>query len=251
MPCDGRILHFGKVNRGYVEQVKGVDYLLEAFLGPQTWSKTTLKSHISSATTTNNAEYHAQYERSILSNPLDNCLYHCVIYLAPGDYHRFHSPADWQVSFRRHFPGELFSVNPAVARWLQGLFSLNERAVYYGQWKYGFFSMTAVGATNVGSIKVYMDGDLTTNNKKSTLVEKDLEKDFSTSDKEARHVSRGELFGEFNLGSTIVLIFEAPKNFQFNVHQNEKVFYGNHLGSAAAVAAATTCSEKQRDNSNL
>lgn len=34
-----------------------------------------------------------------------NELYHCVIYLAPGDYHRFHSPTDWTVCHRRHFPG--------------------------------------------------------------------------------------------------------------------------------------------------
>lgn len=34
-----------------------------------------------------------------------NELYHCVIYLAPGDYHCFHSPTDWTVSHRRHFPG--------------------------------------------------------------------------------------------------------------------------------------------------
>jgi len=53
--------------------------------------------------------------------------------------------------------GELFSVNPGIARWLQGLFNFNERAVYVGNWEHGFFSMAAVGATNVGSINVCFD----------------------------------------------------------------------------------------------
>ena len=141
-----------------------MDYLLEAFLGKQTWPKAKLYENTNELLLLNNgnfesapAEYHALYEKNILRNPTENCLYHCVIYLAPGDYHRFHSPADWEIFYRRHFPGELFSVNPCVAKWLKGLFNLNERVVYYGEWKYGFFSMTAVGATNVGSIKVYMD----------------------------------------------------------------------------------------------
>lgn len=43
--------------------------------------------------------------RSQLVTREGNELYHCVIYLAPGDYHCFHSPTDWTVSHRRHFPG--------------------------------------------------------------------------------------------------------------------------------------------------
>jgi phosphatidylserine decarboxylase len=150
------------VDKGYLEQVKGVNYLLEAFLGEQTWPKDT--SSCKNNDPNNNTLEHQQatpnasqqFEKNILYDP-NNCLYHCVIYLAPGDYHRFHSPTDWEIFYRRHFPGELFSVNPSVARWLQGLFNLNERVVYYGKWRYGFFSMAPVGATNVGSIRVYMD----------------------------------------------------------------------------------------------
>ncbi len=161
-PCDGRILNFGKSEKGYLEQVKGVNYSLKGFLGPQDWPTTkkntrvefTLNEGLPKNHLIDNDQF---YEKNILYNPEENCLYHCVIYLAPGDYHRFHSPTDWNIHYRRHFPGELFSVNPSVARWLEGLFNFNERVVYYGDWKYGFFSYTAVGATNVGSIKVYMD----------------------------------------------------------------------------------------------
>lgn len=38
-PADGKILHFGRVRNCEVEQVKGVTYSLETFLGPQTWAE--------------------------------------------------------------------------------------------------------------------------------------------------------------------------------------------------------------------
>ena len=62
-----------------------------------------------------------------------------------------------KITFSIFTSGELLSVNPGIARWIQGLFNLNERVVYTGQWEHGFFSYTAVGATNVGSIKIYCD----------------------------------------------------------------------------------------------
>lgn len=57
----------------------------------------------------------------------------------------------------RMFIGSLMSVNPGVARWIKELFCHNERVVLSGEWTHGFFSLTAVGATNVGSIRIYFD----------------------------------------------------------------------------------------------
>ena len=44
-----------------------------------------------------------------------------------------------------------------MARRLENLFVLNERVALLGRWRYGFFSMVPVGATNVGSIRINFD----------------------------------------------------------------------------------------------
>lgn len=77
--------------------------------------------------------------------------------------------------------------------------------------------------------------ELTTNKKELQKAGKHLDKSFLSAENSNKGVAvkRGEDFGEFNLGSTIVLIFEAPKNFDFDIIPGEKVFLGSQLGSAS------------------
>merc|ERR1719239_75506 len=219
-PADGKILYYGQVKHGILEQVKGVTYSLRGFLGPQTWESAVHGQDI-------NHQSDLDYQNDLSLKP-GNELHHCIIYLAPGDYHRFHSPVTWTVDHRRHFPGELLSVNPGVARWVQGLFNFNERVVYTGQWEHGFFSMTPVGATNVGSIKIYCDEDLETNTHEKHPEHTYFDYKFT----ESIQFDKGDMVGEFNLGSTIVLIFEAPKGFDFKIKEGQKIKFGQPIGKS-------------------
>ncbi|KAF5623156.1 phosphatidylserine decarboxylase [Fusarium tjaetaba] len=184
-------------------------------------------------------------------------LYYAVIYLAPGDYHRFHSPTNWVVNRRRHFAGELYSVSPYLQRTLPGLFTLNERVVLLGRWRWGFFSYVPVGATNVGSIVINFDKELRTNSLLTdTAADRAAEEaarrgevyhGFSEATYEAASpvlrghaLRRGEEMGGFQLGSTIVLVFEAPSSktdennrhvgWDWAVQKGQKVKMGQALG---------------------
>ena len=131
-PADGTVTFAGLHLGGSLQQVKGVHYSLPKFLGR--------RDQDTSAA-------------SLLRHP-HTCLYQVVIYLHPGDYHRFHSPVTWRVRSRTRVEGELLSVAPPILRNIQGLFELNSRVVLEGEWRWGYFSLTAVGATNVGSINI-------------------------------------------------------------------------------------------------
>lgn len=98
-PADGRVLHFGPVKENTVEQIKGVSYSLDAFLG--------IGRHAGKGE-----------EINMKLNQRDeegHQLWHCVIYLAPGDYHRFHSPAEWIVAKTKHFAGSTFIKSISIA----------------------------------------------------------------------------------------------------------------------------------------
>ncbi|KAF9481245.1 phosphatidylserine decarboxylase 1 [Pholiota conissans] len=165
-----------------------------------------------------------------------NALFFSVIYLAPGDYHRYHSPTAWVVEKRRHFVGELFSVSPWMAKRLENLFVLNERVALLGRWKHGFFGMVPVGATNVGSIVVNFDTELRTNiHGRRPPPGTYTEATYAAASPilHGQPLVPAEEMGGFRLGSTVVLVFEAPADFEFTVHAGQKVKVGQRLGDVA------------------
>ncbi|KAL7625528.1 phosphatidylserine decarboxylase 1 [Parahypoxylon ruwenzoriense] len=192
---------------------------------------------------------------ALLSPDNRTALYYAVVYLAPGDYHHFHSPTSWVVERRRHFAGELYSVSPYLQRTLPGLFTLNERVVLLGRWRWGFFSFVPVGATNVGSITINFDRELRTNSlltdtaadraAEEAAARGELYNGFSEATYRAASavlgghaLRRGDEMGGFKLGSTIVLVFEAPVadhpgakgGFVWAVDKGQKIKMGQALG---------------------
>ena len=83
---------------------------------------------------------------------------------------------------------DLFSVNPKLANHMKDLFVLNERATLYGEWKHGFFSYSAVGATNVGNIIFHYDPGMVTNLQAGRIPYGSfIEKDFTKLDPRLPH----------------------------------------------------------------
>lgn len=81
-PADSRILAFGEIKENSVFVVKGYNYSLGYFLCGE------------------DVEFSQEDIKNMKKNP-ENKLYHVVFYLAPGDYHRFHSATNFEIIRRK------------------------------------------------------------------------------------------------------------------------------------------------------
>lgn len=105
-------------------------------------------------------------------------------------------------------------------------FNLNERVNLNGKWKYGYFSMSPVGAYNVGSITLVSEPDLLTNRPHfGHVVSRKVHET-------PLQVKRGDEVACFELGSTVVLVFEVPKGYtwEWSVDTDARVRVGQPLG---------------------
>jgi len=264
-PVDGRVLQFGEILNNEIEQVKGFTYSLNALLGYDGNSKkekniifnkdklikslNRIPSHVNMSHQKFLKTYSIDSSKDLEKmkenenyNPFSrhgNKLFYCVLYLSPGDYHHFHSPTNWIIEKRRHFSGHLLSVSPKIVNLVHNLFTVNERIALIGRWKHGFFSMTPVGATNVGSVVLTIDDKLKTNMPyRKQIVKRRAVKYGVYSERSYDNISvllkgipvhRGEELGGFQMGSTVVLIFEAPKSFKFNIKPYQKINVGQAI----------------------
>ena len=174
-PVDGAISQFGAVQAGQIFQAKGHVYSATALVG----GDGALAAH-----------FHAGH--------------FATLYLSPRDYHRIHMPAAGRLLRMVHVPGELFSVNPATARGVPGLFARNERVVCVFEGTEGALRgqpwvLVLVGATIVGSMATVWHGVV--NPPRPGTV-----RDWAYQDQTVQ-LAKGAEMGRFLLGSTVVLLF--------------------------------------------
>ncbi len=119
-----------------------------------------------------------------------------VIYLAPRDYHRVHSPVSGEVTLVRGMGGDLFPVNAIGEQHVPQLFVRNQRAAIVIETKgLGRVTVVMVGAVIVGRITV------------SVLPDPDVPEGLHAFNP-GRAVEKGGEVGVFHLGSTVVLLLE-------------------------------------------
>ena len=173
-PVDGAISQFGAIDGERIFQAKGHDYTATALLG----GDGALAAH-----------FHGGH--------------FATLYLSPRDYHRIHMPCAGRLLRMVHVPGALFSVNPATARGVPGLFARNERVVcvFDGEGAtQGPWVLVLVGATIVGSMATVWHGVV--NPPRSGTP-----REWSYHEQQPIRLAQGEEMGRFLLGSTVVMLF--------------------------------------------
>ncbi|MFP4332595.1 MAG: archaetidylserine decarboxylase [Campylobacterales bacterium] len=142
---------------------------------------------------------------------------YCTIYLSPSDYHRFHAPTDMRVESIKFLEGGLLPVNSFSTSNFKELFVRNERVVLKCKdAQEESFYMVFVGALNVGSVKIEGVDRLSNS--------KEREECFFKPDKEYK---KGEELGYFQMGSTVIMVFEKDVSFQKS--EGEKIRFGEAL----------------------
>jgi len=170
-PVDGMVSECGVIDNDRLLQAKGRQYTLDELLARQPWARS--------------------FEGGSFA----------TLYLAPFNYHRIHMAVRGTLRDTVYVPGRLFSVNSATAGHVPRLFARNERVLTLFDTEFGQFALVMVGALNVGSMATVWAGDITP---AAHRVMTRIPCPAVTLDK-------GAELGRFNMGSTVILLFEPNR----------------------------------------
>jgi phosphatidylserine decarboxylase len=191
---DALITDAGTIRDGKAYQIKGMSYKIDALFG----------------------EYHREAAARVEGGEFIN------FYLSPKDYHCYHMPMRLKVNSLTHIPGKHYPVNFPLLRNKHDLFIENERVVIECEDEKGRTQvLVLVAALNVGQMVVTFEEKVRTNSEIREPVHyeyKDL------------WVERGEFFGWFEMGSTILTFSEKGSIFP-EVAINQKVSFSDVLGT--------------------
>jgi phosphatidylserine decarboxylase len=186
-PADGLISHFGTTSEGRLIQAKGQHYSVKHLL--------------------DNDPFSANFEQSAFA----------TIYLSPKDYHRVHMPCAAKLIKTTWIPGDLFSVNLKTCQGIENLFGRNERLIAYFETEWGSLAMVLVGAMVVGGIRSAWAPQ--PSGHPSLVFER-----FWDRSENLTQFKKGEEFGYFELGSTVVLLASTQSlNLSSNTQQNQSL----------------------------
>ncbi|GEN27622.1 phosphatidylserine decarboxylase proenzyme [Halovibrio variabilis] len=174
-PADGTLSQYGRLQAGQLVQAKGHTYSAQTLLGGDT----------------------ALAEEFMGGS-------FATVYLSPRDYHRVHMPVTGTLREMIYVPGRLFSVNQATANYVPGLFARNERLVCIFDTPQGPLAMVLVGAMIVAAIETVWSGQVT------PLSGQPQRMQFG----KPITLEKGAEMGRFKLGSTVVMCFAKPVNFE-------------------------------------
>jgi len=192
-PVDGCVSEAGTIQQDRLVQAKGRHYRLAELLAAQPWAP--------------------RFEGGSFA----------TIYLAPFNYHRIHMPLRGVLLETVYVPGRLFSVNAVTAQHVPGLFARNERVLtlFDSGAGIGQFALVLVGALNVGSMATVWAGDITPAARRVV----------SRVPGPPTTLEKGAELGRFNMGSTVILLFEPNRaRWHPQVHAGSVVRLGQSLG---------------------
>jgi phosphatidylserine decarboxylase len=201
-PVDGAVSQVGKIESRRIFQAKGHDYDCAELLAGDTQAA--------------QAYTDGQF---------------ATIYLSPRDYHRIHMPCAGELRRMVHVPGSLYSVNPATARAIPGLFARNERVVCHFETDRGPLALVLVGATIVGSMATVWHGQVNPPRPRDPR-----HWDYAPGQVQ---LAQGQEMGRFLLGSTVILLWpRGVARFNPDWVAQRPVRLGEAMAQAAAPAAA-------------